>query len=309
MLLSVEELRPLFSLLMSSSPVLSPSSSSLSAMLSSSRLISNVQALSELSGSFYFYEPREHLRSGEPGSPLVWESVSPNEASRLHWSDLSTYCSALCRELGSSITKVSPEEALSLLCEERLWQRVSLLWVSDYCQSGDYGGAVHYLSNARELLSSFSAPECRELIGGHGSHGVAIDPRYLSEELLESLQSLESYPVLNEDALGELELELQNQAWENWARSDFSRALERLLCDLLSAHYEDGDEDRAEQSVESLSDEQLWSLFDNAKESANLYWESQHNDSWIGVEKVAESLSEDQLLSLLLPEQNVFRAS
>lgn len=275
-------------------------------MLSSSRLSENVRALSELSGSFYFYEPREHLRSGEPGSPLVWQSVSPNEEEALSFSYLDSYSLLLCSSLSGSLA-LSPEEAISRISERRLWQSMSLLWVSDYCQSGDYGGAVHYLSNAKELLSSFSSPECRELIGSYGSHGIVIDPRYLSEELLESLQSLESYPVLNEDALGELELELQNEAWESWTRSGFSRALERLLCDLLSAHYEDGDEDRAEQSVESLSDDQLWELFSRTADENGIYWESQCNDCWIDCERVAQSLSEDQLLSLLLPEQSVSR--
>ena len=286
--------------------VLSPSSSSLSVMLSSSRLLENVRALSELSGSFFFYEPRERLRSGEPGSPLIWQSVSPNEEGSLCCSCLDHYSLQLCSSLQGSYG-LSPEEAISRISERRLWQSMSLLWVSDYCQSGDYGGSVHYLSNAKELLASFSSPECRELIGSCSSHGVAIDCRYLSEELLENLQSLENYPVLNEDALGELELELQNEAWESYLRSDFSRALERLLCDLLSAHYEDGDEDRAEQSVESLSEEQLWELFSRAADESSTYWENQHNDVWIDVDRVAQSLSEDQLLSLLLPEQSVSR--
>jgi hypothetical protein len=289
-----------------SSSLISAPSSRFSAMLSSSRLLENVRSLSELSGSFFFYEPRERLRSGESGSPLVWQSVSPNEEESLCWSSLDPYSLLLCSSLSGSLG-LSPEDAISRISEKKLWQSMSLLWVSDYCQSGDYGGAVHYLSNARALLSSFSSPECRELTGSHGSHGVAIDPRYLSEELLESLQSLEGYPVLDEDALGELELELQNEAWENYLRSDFSRALERLLSDLLSAHYEDGDEDRAEQSVESLSAQQLWELFSRTADESGIYWESQHNDSWIDVDRVAQSLSEDQLLSLLLPEQSVSR--
>jgi hypothetical protein len=268
-------------------------SSALSEMLSSSRLFSNLQALSELSGSFFFYEPRE---------------CSPNLEESLHWGCLDHYSLQLFSSLQGSYG-LSPEEAVSRISEKRLWQTMSLLWVPDYCQSGDYGGAVHYRSNANVLLGEFSSPQCRELYGSYGSHGVAIDPRYLSEELLENLQSLENYPVLDEDALSHLELELQGEAWESWARSDFSRKLESLLCDLLSAHYEDGDDERAEQSVESLSEDQLWSLFSNAAEEANLYWESQHNDVYIDCDRVAESLSEDQLLSLLLPEESVSRAA
>jgi hypothetical protein len=306
----MESLRPLFSLLMSSSTlsVLSPSSSRFSAMLSSSRLFSNLQALSELSGSFFFYEPREHLRSGEPGSPLIWQSISPNEEENLHWSCLDHYSLSLCCSLQGSYG-LSPEDAVSRISEKRLWQSISLLWVPDYCQSGDYGGAVHYRSNANVLLEDFSSPQCRELYGSYGSHGVAIDPRYLSEELLESLQSLESYPVLDEDALSHLEIELQEEAWENWASSDFSRRLESLLSEILSAADWQNAEDWAEQSIANLSEDQLWTLFFDAAESANLYWENQHNDAWIDVERVAESLSEDQLLSLLLPSESLSRAS
>lgn len=240
------------------------------------------------------------MRSSEPGSPLVWESVSPNEEESLCRSCLDHYSLSLRSSLQGSLG-LSPEEAVSRICERRLWQSVTLLWVPDRCQSGDYGGAVHYRSNANVLLSDFSSPECRELYGSHGSHGVAIDPRYCSDELLENIESLESYPVLSEDDLSSLEMELQNEAWENWARSDFSKRLESLLSGILSAADWEIAEEWAEQSVESLSEDQLWELFSSAAEESGTYWESQHNDAYIDVDRVAESLSEDQLLSLLLP--------
>ena len=282
-----------------SSSVTSSSSVASSSVLSP--LLDKVRALSECSGSFYFHEPRERARSGGPDSPLVWVGVSPIEEERLHFSCLDTYSLQLCSSLTGSLA-LSPEEAVTRISEKRLWQSMSLLFVPDYCQSGDYGGAVHYLSNARELLRAFSGPECRELIGSYGSHGIAIDCRYLSPDLLESLESLESYPVLCEESLGELELELQSEAWESYLASDFRRELERLLCDVLSAHYEDGDDERAEKSVESLSEDQLWSLLSNAAEEANIYWEHEYNAMWISCREVAESLSEDQLLSLLIAQ-------
>lgn len=276
------------------------SPSSLSTMLSSSRLFSVIDRLSGCSGSFFFYEPRERMRSPEPGSPLAWESVSPNEEESLCWSCLDHYSLSLCSSLQGSLG-LSPEEAISRITERKLWQSVALLWVPDYCQSGDYGGAVHYRSNANVLLSEFSSPECRELYGSYGSHGVAIDPRYCSDDLLESIESLENHPVLSEDDLSSLEMELQNEAWDNWVRSDFSRKLESLLSDLLSESDWENSEAWAEQSIESLSEDQLWELFSSAADESGTYWESQHNDVWIDVDRVAESLSEDQLLSLLLP--------
>lgn len=270
------------------------SASRLFTMLSSSLLLDRVKALSELSGEFYFYEPRERLLNSGSGSPLEWQSVSPNEADSLSMGELDRYSSALCASLGSSVTRLSPEEAVLLISERRLWQSVSLLWLSDYALSGDYCGAPHALSNCRVLLEEFGgSPQCREAYGSHGSRSVAIDPRYLSDELLESLQSLENYPVLDENHCSELELELQAEAWENGIERDFQRALESHLSSLC------GDE-LAEQAVESLSSDQLCAVFESLREDANEYWESQGSpDQWIDVERIVERASSESLLSLL----------
>jgi len=265
-----------------------PVLSSQALMLSQSRLIANVTELSSLSGEFYFYEPRDRWLGSQSGSPLTYESVSPNEADSLSMG-----------ELGSSVTKLSPEEAVSLICERRLWQSVSLLWLSDHCLSGNYCGAPHTASNARVLLEEFSGPELREARGDYGSQSVAVDPRYLSEDLLESLQSLENYPVLDEDDCSSLELELQSEAWENWAEREFSRALENRLSSLL------GDDYLAEETMESLSPDSLYSLFCALADRASIYWESQSSpDQWIDCEKVAAELSEAELLSLVSSSQS-----
>jgi len=293
---SALSLDPLSSPPMASFHSLSPALSSQALMLSRSRLLSSVTELSSLSGEFYFYEPRERLLSSGSGEPLSWQSVSPNEADSLSMGELDRYSLALCSSLGSSITRLSPEEAVSLICERRLWQSVSLLWLSNHCLSGDYCGAPHTASNARVLLEQFSSPELREITGGYGSQGVAIDPRYLSEELLELLQSLESYPVLDEDDCSSLELELQAEAWESWAQRDFSRALEKRLSELLE------NDELAEQIIESLSPDSLCSLFHALAERASVYWESQSSpDQWIDCERVAEELSDEELSSLAAP--------
>lgn len=268
----------------------------LATMLSSSQLLSSVQALSELSGEFYFYEPRQEIvRSSDYCSPIEWRQPSPNEAESLSLGELSSYSLELCRELGSSVTKITPEEAVTLLCERKLWQRCSLLWLPSYCMGGDYCGSTHHIANARYLLQRFSSPELRECGGGYGSQGVIVDPRYLSEELLELLQSLESYPVLCEEELSSYELELQNETWEHTIRREWERALESALLELS------GNEELAETIVESLSEEKLFSLFSHCAELSNTYWEAETGTNiWIDVDRVAESLSEE-LLSSLLP--------
>jgi len=273
-----------------------PVLSSQALMLSQSRLVANVVELSSLSGEFYFYEPRDRWLGSQSGSPLTHESVSPNEAESLSMGEMDRYSLALCSSLGSSVTKLSPEEAVSLICERRLWQSVSLLWLSDHCLSGDYCGAPHTASNARVLLKEFSGPELREAIGDYGSQSVAVDPRYLSEDLLENLQSLESYPVLDEDDCSALKLEYQGQAWENWAEGDFSKALESRLSELLE------NDELAELAMDKISSDSLYSLFHALADRGSVYWESQSSpDQWIDCEKVAEELSEEELSSLAAP--------
>jgi hypothetical protein len=93
------------------------SASPLFTMLLCSHLLDNVRALSGLSGSFYFYEPRQEIvRSSDYCSPIEWRQPSPNEAESLSLGELSSYSLELCRGLGSSVTKLSPEEAILLLC-------------------------------------------------------------------------------------------------------------------------------------------------------------------------------------------------
>jgi len=259
-----------------------------------SQLFTNIQELSSLSGEFYFYEPRRELINvGALSSPCQWRQPCPNEADSLSFGELSSYSLELCRELGSSLSKVSPEEAAQLLCERRLWRHCSLIWVSSHCQGGDYGGGSHNISNARVLIDGFSSPELREIGGGYGSLGVAVDPRYLSEDLLENLQSLEEYPVLNEDDLSHYEMELQNEAWESWAEEEFRRALEVRLSEISS-------EEEAERTAEELSSETLYETFYYALEIGNIYWHyGCATSAWIDCEDAAKSVSDETLRGLL----------
>lgn len=263
-------------------------------IFANSQLHYNIQALSELSGEFYFCEPRmERIRGGALSSPCEWRQPCPNEADSLSFEELSTYSLELCRELGSSLSQVSPEEAAELLCQRKLWRHCALVWISSHCQAGDYGGSTHNISNARVLINEFSSPGLREIGGGYGSLGVAIDPRYLSEDLLENLQSLESYPVLNEDDLSHYEMELESQAWESWAEREFRDALEQRLSEISS-------EDEAESAIEEISSENLYELFHQALETGNLYWSHEcATSAWIDCEEVAAEVPDERLRDLL----------
>jgi hypothetical protein len=258
--------------------------------LTRSRLAENLDRLSALYGSFYFYEPRERPRSGEPGSPLVWESVSPDIAESLSYGELDSYSCALCSSLTGSLG-LTPEEAISRISERRLWRKVSLLFVPSHCESGDYGGSVYALSNAEALLKEFGgSPGCRELIGGHGSYGLAIDVRYVSEDLLEALESLESYPLYDEEHCCLVEDRLKEEAFSSYLERDLRRLLEETAGEALRERglSEEEAEEEAERRAESLTEGDLWELLSSA-DSDGCLWEQEHNSMYCALDRIHPS--------------------
>ena len=272
-------------------PTLSPS------LLRSSRLADMVERLSGCSGSWYLYEPRERLRSSsEPGSSY-WEAVSPNAADSLCWGELDTYSLALCSGLTGSYG-LSPLEAVEKISERKLWQGVALLWVPDLCQSGDYGGSVYQLSNAQALLEEFGGSvACREVIGGWSSYGLALDPRYASEDLLGAIESLENYPLYDEEHCSQLEEDLKVEAFSSWLESDLRRLIESTLsAELLErGEPEERAEERAETLAEEATEEQLWGILSSADESGCL-WSSEHNSMYCDLDRVSPEVITEALL-------------
>lgn len=92
----------------------------------------------------------------------------------------------------------------------------------------DYSGSTVERANFRAFLETFRATDgVVELSGGHGTYAVAIRADIGAPEMLEALEALENYPVVDDDALAELELERDAEAWDSWARDDFKRELAR----------------------------------------------------------------------------------
>lgn len=269
-------------------------------VLLSSPLLSNVERLSSLSGSFYFYEPRERIRGSGSGSPLTWESVNPNEADRLHYGDLDSFSLSLCSSLGGGALNLSEVEALEKITEKKAWGSLSLLFVPSLCESGDYGGSTYQLSNAQALLRDFGgSPACRELVGAYGSYGVAIDPRYVSEEALEALEALEAYPVLDEGYLSQLEEELKVEAFGCWLEGDLRGLIEEVCLEALQTggvREPEEAEEIAERIAEEATEDQLWDLLREA-DSDGCLWEPEHNQMHCRIDRIDSALIVSAFLS------------
>ena len=269
-------------------------------VLLSSPLLSNVERLSALSGSFYFYEPRERMRGSGSGSPLTWESVNPNEADRLHYGDLDSFSLSLCSSLGGGALNLSEVEALEKITEKRAWASVSLLFVPSLCGSGDYGGSTYQLSNAEALLQEFGgSPACRELVGAYGSYGLALDPRYVSEELLEALEALESYPVWDEEHLSEVEERLKVEAFNYWVEQELRAIVEDTCSEALQlggVREPEEAEEIAEKIAEETTEDQLWDLLREADSDGSL-WEPEHNQMYCRLDRIDSALIVSAFLS------------
>lgn len=181
--------------------------------------------------------------------------------------------------------------------------------IPNYCTGSDYSGSLLEVSNMKALRESLPAEyeDGDQYIvyhGGHGTFAIAIRLDAVTEDLLETLEALEDYPLIDESLHSELEIESQNEAWESWAKDEFRTALGQAL----SAQYEassasdqrEGETDadytaRYDSAVDwledgaEISDDNLSSLFWKMAELANEYWcNEQGSDSYIDVDDVVK---------------------
>lgn len=196
-------------------------------------------------------------------------------------------------EVPSLFRLSSPEDAAQY-CAATKWKAKLLfspsLLNADCMWPGGYDASSLHRSNYRTFSDTYS----QELLLADGDgEGLSLDVRFITAEMLEDILSLENYPLLSEDDHSYQESEDQQEAWENWAERDFRRALENRLCTVLE------DEEEAETILESLSADSLSSLFHGLSNAIGEYWQEEHCSGWwMDCEKVAESLSEEEILSL-----------
>lgn len=185
----------------------------------------------------------------------------------------------------------SPEDA-ALYCAQTGWQS-KLLWCSDWLNDdslwpGGYEAESVIRSNARVFRDEFA----KELERADGdADGISLDVRFCTEGMLETLDALESYPLISEDDHSALELEDQERSWNDWAESDWRK----LVAKAIDAYApEDADSDWGETIADRLSDKTLYWLFSEA--GGNELWcEEAQSGWWCDLERAAERLTAELL--------------
>jgi len=221
----------------------------------------------------YNYETQRYERiEADPNAPIAWDT----EYGRWH-------------ELRASETITADS-----------------FFVVDYASGSDYSGDLVEQSNYRVILGLVESAELEEnrdyitYTGGHGTFALAIrvgalvatgneDTDGWLESILETIYGLEDYPLADESDHSEMELEAQNEAWEDYARSEFKTELSKYF----HAQYFDCSASQYSIVQEMLEDTD-WITDDFANSIAwemanyaNVYWVNEQGDSmYLDVEEM-----------------------
>ena len=147
----------------------------------------------------------------------------------------------------------------------------------------DYSGSLLEKSNYEVFLGDFGSNDfIYPCYGGYDTYAIAVELKgllYCDEETFDSIintiKNLDTYPVLDEDHYSNLQLEVEDEAWDNWVYSDLKRAIERKFPD-IDLHFNDGE---------------LFELFIKKMEETNTYWEEQGNNMWVDINRIVEAIT------------------
>lgn len=147
----------------------------------------------------------------------------------------------------------------------------------------DYSGSLVERSNHRKFGEEFGDGLGKwwyETRGGHGTFGVVVDmtkvPGDISEDVANFLNGLQEYGLADEELNSQMESEAQDEAWDDWAKRDFQRALER----------------RFDVDLDDVDGEKLFEIFHEAAERSNTYWVNEQGDSmYIDLDRVIKATS------------------
>jgi len=161
-----------------------------------------------------------------------------------------------------------------------------------YASGSDYSGSTVEKANAKCIEDAYEEHEwVHPVYGGYDTFAVAIGVTGLLgcdddtfDEFCETLEGLEDYPVIDEEALCELEMESADEAWESWCRGDFTCTLEK--------EYED------QAEFEWPDDFDLRAFFEEKREEANVYWycEGSGPSMYVDLDAVVKGITFDDII-------------
>ncbi len=161
----------------------------------------------------------------------------------------------------------------------------------EYLSGSDYSGSLVQKSNHKAFSEMFADGYNEwwtDPSGGHGTYSILIDmqsvPEDIETDVAEFLNALHHYPLADDELHSEMEMEAQQEAWDNWARHEFIQGIER-------------DHD---VELDGVGEDALRDLFQEASEAANEYWSNQEGDSmYIDIKRILKKVSSDDVKHLM----------
>jgi len=139
------------------------------------------------------------------------------------------------------------------------WESADVVWYGDididhegdlievpFTTYSDYSGSVVERSNCRVWESMFedSRDEVwKPLSGGYGTTGIIAKIELLTDDMLEVIENLFNYPLIDEDDFSELEYEIREESLDDYIIPDLQRetkASKKLINQVLFELEEDG---------------------------------------------------------------------
>ena len=135
----------------------------------------------------------------------------------------------------------------------------NIYYCHPYLCFGDYDNSCEVeRSNHRVFMEMFgSDKDVLERFYHYGAEYIYIRSTTENNEIIECLAALENYPVIDDQDVSLMNMEMFGESWENWIRSDFENMVLKHF-DLCDIEYEDSD---------------LLEWFNQLTERANIYFE------------------------------------
>lgn len=167
------------------------------------------------------------------------------------------------------------------------YKKNELYIMPEFISGGDYAnsGTVE-ISNHRVFLEQFKNTKgVHDVYGGYGTFAVAIraDVYESNKEIKEIIDKLNDYPLIDDEDLSNLEVELSDKAWDSWARDD--------MLDLIR---------KSHPSLENYeADDDFDYLFYQASDEAGEYWEAEQGGSmFIRLENITPYLRDRLIVKI-----------
>ena len=171
------------------------------------------------------------------------------------------------------------------------WDEYAELWCVKYCGFSDYSGSTVERSNSEVLDEKFDFVQTAT--GGHGSVWTGIPEEALGtvsdedwDSFKEVVEGLDGYPLLDDEHHSEMEMKLQNEAWDSDYRDELKKEAIRKTDDPLMkftyASMTDAEWDAVRYELEGHGD-------------GRFEWHDEHGSMYVNVERAFERMDKDEL--------------